>query len=143
MLRRRLTRRQTLQAGSAALAAGFLRPLPAVAAPAALFELRLDDELAVAASSGWRTSPIRPAPRRFDLLGLRWARGADLEAQVRVRRRHGRWSEWIPLHVAGAHAPDSEAAPGTEPAYTGTADFFQLRLRGSAPGLRVRFVRAQ
>ena len=143
MLRRRLTRRQTLQAASAALAAGFLRPIAAPAAPAGLFELALDDELAVASSSGWRSLPVRRAPRRFDLLGLRWARGGDLEAQVRVRRRHGSWSEWIPLHATGAHAPDRETAPGTEPAYTGTADFFQLRTRGSARRVRVRFVRAQ
>ena len=143
MFRRPLTRRQTLRAGSAALAAGLLRPFPALASPAALFELPLDDELAVASSPGWKTLPVRQAPRRFDLLGLRWARGGDLEAQVRVRRRHGSWSEWIPLHATGAHAPDSEAAPGTEPAYTGTADLFQLRTRGSARQVRVRFVRAQ
>ena len=144
MFRRRLTRRQALRAGSAALAAGFLRPVPALASPAALFELSLDDEPAFAATAaGWRTSAPRQAPRRFDLLGLRWARGGDLEAQVRVRRRHGSWSDWIPLHATGAHAPDAEAAPGTEPAYTGAADIFQLRMRGSARRLWVRFVRAQ
>lgn len=143
MLRRRLTRRQTLSAGSAALAASFLRPLPALAAPAALFELSLGDELAGAAIAGWRTLPVRRAPRRFDILGLRWARGGDLQAQVRVRRRHGGWSEWLPLHASGAHAPDAETAPGTEPAYTGAADFFQLRTRGSARRVRIRFVRAQ
>ena len=143
MLRHRLTRRQAVRAGSAALAVAFLRPIPALASPAALFELALDEELAAASARGWRTLAERQAPRRFDMLGLRWARGADLEAQVRVRRRHGSWSEWIPLHATGAHAPDAEAAPGTEPAYTGTADYFQLRMRGSARALRVRFVRAQ
>jgi hypothetical protein len=144
MLRRPLTRRHALQAGSAALAATFLRPMPALASPAGLFELALGDELATAATAGgWRMLPVRRAPRRFDLLGLRWARGGDLEAEVRVRRRHGSWSEWLALHPTGAHAPDAEAAPGTDPAYTGTADFFQLRTRGSARRVRVRFVRAQ
>ena len=71
MLRRRLTRRQTVRAGSAALAAGLLRPVPALASPAALFELSLDDQVRdVATSAGWRTLAPRPAPRRFDLLGL-------------------------------------------------------------------------
>ena len=48
------------------------------------------------------------------------------------------------LPSSGDHAPDGARAPaGTEPAYTGAADVFQLRLRGSARGLRARFVRAQ
>ena len=84
------------------------------------------------------------APRRFDLMGLRWTRGGTLEAQVRARRRGGSWTPWMPLHRSGDHAPDGARAPtGTEPAYTGAADVFQLRLRGSARGLRARFVRAQ
>jgi hypothetical protein len=77
-------------------------------------------------------------------MGLRWKRGGHLQAQVRARTRGGSWSPWLPLHVAGDHAPDGGKAPaGTEPAYTGSADVFQLRLRGSAEGLRARFVRAQ
>ena len=53
---------------------------------------------------------------------------------MRARRRGGRWTPWLPLHRAGDHAPDGARAPaGTEPAYTGAADVFQLRLRGSAP----------
>lgn len=143
MHRRRLTRRQAVQAGSAALAAGFLRPLPALAAPASLFELKIDDALDGGTAAGWRTTRVRPAPRRFDLLGLRWAPGESPRAQVRVRRRGSGWSDWLALHSMGSHAPDSGAPAGTEPAYTGAADFFQLRLRGSARGLRVRFVRAQ
>ena len=84
------------------------------------------------------------APRRFDLMGLRWKRGGHLEAQVRARKQGGSWSPWLPLHASGDHAPDGGHVPaGTEPAYTGAADVFQLRLRGSARGLRARFVRAQ
>lgn len=145
MHRRRLTRRQTLHAGAAALAAGFLRPVPAVAAPAGLLELSLAGELdaATAASAGWRTTRVLRAPRRFDMLGLHWAGSDALEAQVRTRKRSGSWSRWADLHSVGAHAPDDERVTATEPAYTGAADLLQLRLRGSAPDLRVRFVRAQ
>jgi hypothetical protein len=146
MPHRRLTRRQTLQAGAAAFAAaGFLRPLPAIAAPAALFELSLDGRLgkAGAASTDWRTTGALRAPRRFDMLGLRWSRADRLDAQIRTRTRSGGWSDWIGLHTMGAHAPDGEHVAGTEPVYTGPGDLFELRLRGSARGLRVRFVRAQ
>ncbi len=142
---RRLNRREALGLGAAALAAGALRPHPAFAAHGpALFELGIGAEGAQAAAAGWRTTRVLRAPRRFDLMGLRWAPGADLEAQLRVRRRGGDWSPWVTLHRAGAHRPDGAGAPaGTEPAWTGTADLFQLRLRGRAGNLRARFVRAQ
>jgi hypothetical protein len=84
------------------------------------------------------------APRRVDLVGLRWARGERLEAQVRARRAGGAWTPWMPLPPAGDHAPDGRAAPsGTQPAWTGPADLLQLRLRGRARGLEARFVRAR
>ena len=143
MIRRRLNRREALGLGAAAVAGGVLRPRPAFAAGTSLFELSLADDGAHAAG-GWRTTQVLHAPRRFDLMGLRWKRGGRLEAQVRARKQGGSWSPWLPLHAAGDHAPDGGHVPaGTEPAYTGTADVFQLRLRGSARGLRARFVRAQ
>jgi hypothetical protein len=140
--RRRLNRREALGLGAAAVAGGALRPRSALAAGTSLFELPLDEGAAHVA--GWRTTAALRAPRRFDLIGLRWARGGHLDAQVRARRRGGGWTPWMALHATGAHAPDGARAPaGTEPAYTGTADVFQLRLRGSARDLRARFVRAQ
>src|SRR6478609_8261840 len=143
MIHRRLNRREALGLGAAAAAAGALRPRSALAAGTSLFELALPSEGAHAAG-GWRVTPVLHAPRRFDLMGLRWKRGGRLEAEVRARRRGGSWSPWLPLHTAGDHAPDGADAPaGTEPAFTGAADLFQLRLRGSAHGLKARFVRAQ
>ena len=144
MHHRRLNRREALGLGAAAVAAGALRPRSAYARGPALFELALDDAAAQASGAGWRTTRVLRAPRRFDLMGLRWARGSRLEAQVRVRRHGGDWSRWVALHAAGDHRPEGALAPpGTEPAWTGTADLFQLRLRGHARGLRARFVRAQ
>jgi hypothetical protein len=140
--RRRLNRREALGLGAAAVAGSALRPRSAFAAGTSLFELAIDES--AAHTAGWRTTPVLSAPRRFDLIGLRWARGGHLDAQVRARRRGGGWTPWMALHGSGDHAPDGARAPaGTEPAYTGTADVFQLRLRGSARGLRARFVRAQ
>ena len=43
----------------------------------------------------------------------------------------------------GDHGPDgARAVAGTDPAFVGAADEFQLRLRGNPRALRARFVRA-
>jgi N-acetylmuramoyl-L-alanine amidase len=139
----RLTRRQALKLGAATAALGALRPAPsALAAPKPeAFTLALPSSDAAAA--GWRTSAVYDAPRRFDLIGLGWRRGGVIDVQVRARRRGGRWSRWTHLHDAGDHGPDAgRAAAGTDPAWTGAADQFQLRLRGRARGLHARFVRS-
>jgi hypothetical protein len=132
-----VTRRQILGLGVVAL--GALRlPAPAFAATGPdLFELTLPSDTASAAGARWRTSKVIAAPRRFDLVGLRWKKATHLHAQVRARKTGGRWTAWTalpPCHGAGV--------PGTDPAFTGAADELQLRLRGSASGLKLRFVRA-
>jgi len=143
---RPLTRRQVLQAGAVAAGAVALHPtVPAFAGRRpALFEMSLAGAGgAAAASAGWRETGVLAAPRRFDLIGLRWADGSHAEAQVRARRRGGRWTRWAALHGTGDHAPDDADVPaGTDPAFVGAADEFQLRLRGAPRELRARFVRA-
>jgi hypothetical protein len=141
----RLTRRQVLKLGAATAALGAVRPAPgALAAPGLeAFTLDLADAGAAAAAAGWRTTRIYDAPRRFDLIGAGWRRGGHAAVQVRARRRGGRWSRWTQLHDAGDHGPDgAPGATGTDPAWTGAADQFQLRLKGSPRGLHARFVRA-
>ncbi len=135
----RLTRRQAIRLGAGAAALGALRiPSPAFAASdAALFELAIHETGAHAAGAGWRTTEVLAAPRRFDLIGLRWARGTQLTAQVRARTANGRWTRWTPLPAN--HAGDADRS---DPVFTGAADEFQLRLRGPAHGLKARFVRA-
>jgi hypothetical protein len=130
--------------GAATAALGALRPGSVAAAPRAeSFSLDLPSPTgATAASSGWRTTRVFDAPRRFDLIGLGWTRGSRVQAQVRARRRGGSWTRWTALHEAGDHGPDAgRGTAGTDPAWTGAADEFQLRLRGHARGLRARFVR--
>jgi hypothetical protein len=85
------------------------------------------------------------APRRFDMLGLRWGHGTRaVRAEVRARRRNGPWTAWTALHAAGDHAPDDGRVPaGTEPCWTDSADYFQVRLHGHPRALRARFVRAK
>jgi hypothetical protein len=145
VLGRSLTRRQALRLGALATAASALRaPSPASASRLArlpLFEQDLSG--ALPDGSGWRTTRVLRAPRRFDLVGLRWAEGSHAEAQLRARRRGGEWTPWVTLHVTGDHAPDEGTPPsGTDPAFTGAADEYQLRLLGRPRGLRARFVRS-
>jgi hypothetical protein len=146
---RSITRRQALRLGALATAVGAVGvPSPALARRLPLFELDLEDAAASAgsasaAAAGWRTTRVLRAPRRFDLIGLRWAEGSHGEAQVRARKRGGTWTPWVTLHPTGDHGPDEGTPPaGTDPAFTGAADQFQLRLRGNPAGLRARFVRA-
>ena len=152
MPRTRHTRRQALTLGAAALAVAGLRPRPAAAAAPETFELPVpvaDDAAgavaaAAVAAAGWRTTPVLPAPHRFDLAGVRWARGDRVEVQLRARPRGGPWTRWVRLPPAGDHGPDAGGtATGTEPAWTGPADEVQLRLRGRARGLRLAFVHAE
>jgi hypothetical protein len=131
--------------GAATAALGALRPRRVVAAPRAQsFSLDLPSPTgATAAGSGWHTTRVFEAPKRFDLIGLGWTRGSRVQAQVRARRRGGRWTRWTALHDAGDHGPDAgRGAAGTDPAWTGAADEFQLRLKGHPRGLRARFVRS-
>jgi hypothetical protein len=139
-----LTRRHALRAGALAALLGAARlPSPALAARPALFEADLSGELGGAHAAGWRTTRVLRAPRRFDMIGVRWAAGSDARAQVRARRRGGEWTAWMTLALTGDHGPDEGRPPaGTDPAFTGTADEYQLRLRGTVHGLRARFVRA-
>jgi hypothetical protein len=140
----RFTRRQAIKLGAAAAAVGAVGPARAAAAPRAeAFTLDLPFPTGATAAAGWQTTRVFEAPRRFDLIGLKWARGSHAEAQVRVRRRGGRWSRWTTLHGAGDHGPDSGGWPaGTDPAWTGAADEFQLRLSGRPRRLQARFVRS-
>jgi hypothetical protein len=140
----RLTRRQAVKLGAAAAALASLRPGRATAAPhAESFSLDLPTTAAAAAGAGWRETRVFAAPRRFDLIGLGWTRGSRVQAQVRARRRGGGWTRWTTLREAGEHGPDAgRGAAGTDPAWTGAADEFQLRLKGRARGLRARFVRS-
>jgi hypothetical protein len=130
--------------GAATAALGALRPGSVAAAPRVdSFSLDLPSPSgATAAGAGWRTTRVYEAPRRFDLIGLGWRRGSDVRAQVRARRRGGRWTRWTALHEAGDHGPDTGRRAGTDPAWTGAADEFQLRIKGHPRGLRARFVRS-
>jgi len=90
------------------------------------------------------TSPVLRAPRRFDVLGLKWRSAAGPgHAEVRVRARGGRWSAWTEAPVGDDHAGDGRPrVRGTDPVWAGGKDELQLRLARPVAGLRVHFVNA-
>ena len=97
------------------------------------------------ASASGLVSPVIRAPRRFNLVGLRWRGRAAPAIAIRVRSAGGRFSPWTP---AGGHAdggPDpGRGEPGgsgvSTPVWAGEADEVQYRLSRAVPGLRLHFV---
>ena len=55
----------------------------------------------------WR-SPVVRAPKRFDLVGLRWRGTGERAVRIRVQA-DGRWSRWTAM--AGDHAGGAGAEP--------------------------------
>ena len=90
-------------------------------------------------------SPVLRAPKRFNLVGLRWASEGEVRVSMRVRKEDGSWSRWVKVEGGGEHAPDpgsEEAAAGgaSDPVWAGEADELQYRLSRRVTGLRLHFV---
>jgi hypothetical protein len=148
----RLTRRNILGLAAAAGAGGLL----ARNAPIAMAEVEegLTAESVkiglggggltarASAAGGWTTSRVLRAPRRVSLAGLAWRSGrAPEHAQIRGRRRGGRWTDWVHLHAGGDHAPDGEGPRrSTEPVWLGRVDELQVRAKGRLDGLHIHAV---
>ncbi len=97
-------------------------------------------DLARAAGDGWLTSAPLRAPRRFDLLGIRWG-GAGARVELRVRRAEGRWSRWI--EAPGAEQPPARRTGATHsagPVWTGGGTRYQLRATAPLRHARMHFV---
>ena len=91
--------------------------------------------------------PLR-APRRFNLVGLRWRGGAGehTHLRVRVKRGGGRWTPWRELETTAADGPDRGRGEGgrrgiSAPAWAGKADWVQYRSERRLPGAKLHFVR--
>jgi N-acetylmuramoyl-L-alanine amidase len=138
-----LTRRRALALGAAAGLSSLLSraAVPewarAATAPRA-FGL---DVRGSAFGRGRRTATLR-APQRFDLLGVRGRGVAGAGLEVRVRRRGGAWSPWVPVGPGHDHRPDTGTGEhASDPVWTGPADELELRCaRRPSGGLRVHFV---
>lgn len=107
------------------------------------FELAPPQASAAASGRGVVSPPLK-APKRFNLVGLRWSRGGEVAVAIRTRRDGGRWTPWTAVPTRGDHAPDAGAersrGQGTEPVWVGHADWVQYRLSRPVRGLRLHFV---
>jgi len=94
------------------------------------------------AAGGWSQSRVLRPDRRVSLAGIVWRSGdGPRAAQVRGRRRGGRWTDWIDLPRGADHAPDgSGPRRSTEPVWLGASDELQVRVKGSLDGLHVHAV---
>ena len=85
-------------------------------------------------------SPVIDAPRRFNLVGMRWRGRAKPLIAVRVRRSGASWSPWTPVASHPDGGPDG-AERGrrslSSPVWAGEADQIQYRLSRPLTGLRL------
>lgn len=88
------------------------------------------------AAGGPVVLPVMRAPKRFDLVGLKWKDTRAVEARIRVRREGGRWSAWLDPGEA------ESGERGTPPVLTGGTDEVQVRLNRLPRGLKLHFVNA-
>jgi hypothetical protein len=100
--------------------------------------LRASALAARAASGQFVTRPLR-APRRYDLVGAEWRRGAGA-LWLRGRRDGGGWSRW--LRLGESEEPSRGAVHATEPIWAGGDDYVQLRGTHPLRGLHLSFVNA-
>jgi flagellar hook assembly protein FlgD len=95
-----------------------------------------------------REHAARPAPLRFDLVGLHW-RGSG-SVWFRTRSVDGAWSPWQPARPEAEDAPDrgtrEARAAGRwklgNPYWTGDSDAIDYRLAGRVTALRAYFIRS-
>jgi hypothetical protein len=139
--------RRVLRSAVLVVAASALGAPPATAwaeqpPQASDFEQRIpsgDAHAAGGAARRWTTPPLR-APRRFDLLGVRW-RGGDADVELRVLGADGRWSRWVQApHGEQPPARRSGATHATGPVWTGGGERYQLRATRPLRDARAHFV---
>jgi hypothetical protein len=96
---------------------------------------------AAAAASGPYKSHVLKAPRRFDLVGMRWRGRLEPTISLRARLAGGRWTKWTRVPSDPEDAPDRRMRGGfSAPVWTGDADRVQYKLSRRVPGLRLHFV---
>lgn len=130
--------------GLALVASPALSVRPYVADPV---DFELAGPAVVASSAAGVKSPVLRAPRRFDLVGMRWGSSAKPDIELRARKAGGRWTKWTHVPADPGDAPDRgarERSPRgfSAPVWTGEADYVQYKLSRRVPGLRLHFVNA-
>jgi N-acetylmuramoyl-L-alanine amidase len=101
----------------------------------------------LSANSGVISKPLR-APKRFNLVGLRWRGAGEPGVALRTRTDGGDWTRWAPLYTHLEDAPDvgrgePAVSGGSNPAWVGEADWVQYRMTRRMRGVRLHFVNVQ
>jgi hypothetical protein len=110
------------------------------------FELALAGDAAGEKVGGEIVSKPLDAPKRFDIVGVRWDGGdPETDVEVRVRREGERWSDWAEATRDADHAPDpgrgeSDRARSTAPVWANGADEVQYRTSEPLRGVKLEFI---
>ena len=108
------------------------------------FEMRAPAGASAAAAGPYKSHVLR-APRRFDLVGMRWSGRLRPTISLRARKAGGHWTKWTRVPTDPDDSPDKGARERTRggfsaPVWTGDADYVQYRLSRRVSGLRLHFV---
>jgi N-acetylmuramoyl-L-alanine amidase len=95
---------------------------------------------AVAAGGAYKSHVLR-APKRFDLVGMRWRGRLAPVISLRAKKADGHWTHWTRVPADSDDAPDKPMRFGfSAPVWTGDATHVQYKLSQRVPGLRLHFV---
>jgi N-acetylmuramoyl-L-alanine amidase len=131
---------------ASALGIALAAALAVIAAPAvstARWQAKpVEFELAPAAAP---RAAVLSAPKRFQMVGLRWRGRSDPRIELRAHSPDGRWTHWVPVPGDTEDAPDpgrGEPMPQgySAPVWVGEADRVQYRLSRRVPGMHLHFV---
>jgi hypothetical protein len=91
------------------------------------------------------------APKRFNLVGLRWRGPREAKLVIRARRDGGRWTPWVRVGVDSDDSPDAGSPERrrhmalSDPLWVGEADQLEYRVaaRRLVRGVTIHFVNAK
>src|SRR3954447_4694202 len=100
---------------------------------------------ASASLAGPYKSHVLRAPKRFDLVGMRWRGRLSPTISLRARKADGHWTKWTRVPADSDDSPDTGSGERTAggfsaPVWTGDADSVQYKLSRRGSGLRLHFV---
>jgi hypothetical protein len=104
------------------------------------FEMRAPAGATASAAGPFKSHVLR-APKRFDLVGMRWRGRVRPTISLRARKPNGHWTKWTRVPADPGDAPDRAMRGGfSDPVWTGEADHIQYKLSRRVSGLRLHFV---
>src|SRR3954447_26659243 len=108
------------------------------------FEMRAPVGASAALAGPYKSHLLR-APKRFDLVGMRWRGSLRPTISLRARKANGHWTKWTRVPSDPDDSPDKGSGERTRggfsaPVWTGDADLVQFKLSRRVPGLRLHFV---